>query len=926
MRTSLDDAASCANVDSPVQISVNWTGHWTTAGLSSVGSYVVLEIYGPSEGDEDVAASAVVDGNNSNTLFEVNEEGELYLSRITLRAGHGDGGGGVHLLGPNAIMHCDDCVFESCSSGSSGGGAILAETDSLVSFDGINVFQNCSTSDVGGAMYLKEASVDISGILIIEECRADDSGGGLAVKSGQVVFSPNSNSSFHRCGAGGPGSEDNKGAGMYVTDSSSVDVSSGAHLSFSNCTLEAESGAKGGGAYFSDSSLDVDQNASLSLSSNVIEGAGNGAGFFGQGSTSLTLAGGTTMLLEDNQARGGHGGGLYLVLDTDGVGNMSQICLSGEGSSRASFLDNAAFDFGGGAFVGAGCEVELSGEVIFERNTGERGGGLYIADSNITLSGDSTFANNSVTRWGGAVAAFCGDYRCGMALDGKTRFSDNQAERSGGGVYLESATLDVNDEGCEWEQNTALYDGGGLSVDDGQVRISGGLFRKNEAMQRGGIIFATGQSALRWESGVSDHNEAPAGGAIYLSNSDMALDGVELLGDNTPAGAVFFLADSTVYAANTSIVARSGSDQSGSFALQVDTMSSFAGFACRFAGWDWASPCVLSAGELVLDSCDFSASGTDELVQASPEAVVRNAVVGDENYRAASYNSSAAFADTAYACDTLPQDRSCLALGSISDGDRDDEVCRDNDGGLGVVCARYQTWDQTWDWAWDRTWDWDTPVSLSGSSDLELEMLYAPSDDVYHPEQVTLELVLRQPDGALGLGSDGLGGLAEGGVIWELRAGDGTDEGADPNGDGDFTFPNSSDSFTWTAVPSSGLLGAGQELTVTVTGTPPGPADSSRPSDVYNGEVEASFLVVSRTGNYSVSNTVTFSGKFFYCGTDTYWDGDECISCLNSLESGENGEDALDCSSPGTTLTTLDLNEGETRSRKRSDGVGGGAP
>ncbi|CAN0067564.1 unnamed protein product, partial [Laminaria digitata] len=226
--------------------------------------------------------------------------------------------------------------------------------------------------------------------------------------------------------------------------------------------------------------------------------------------------------------------------------------------------------------------------------------------------------------------------------------------------------------------NNAGYDGGVIHVDGGIVRLVGGTASSNSASQRGGVIFSTGESEVAWTAGESSHNTAASGGALYISNSQANFSDVVFDGDSAPSGGVVFLAAADVRATNVTVVAP-GSLGAG-FAVHADFESVFRAYGCGFRGWERSAPCVVSEGEVVLDSCDFSESGSKVLVSASREVTVRNAIMGDKNYAYVGYNSSARFAVDAHTCASLPNASACLGEG---------EYCLDAANGMGVLCPSY---------------------------------------------------------------------------------------------------------------------------------------------------------------------------------------------------------------------------------------------
>ncbi|CAN0067497.1 unnamed protein product, partial [Laminaria digitata] len=119
--------------------------------------------------------------------------------------------------------------------------------------------------------------------------------------------------------------------------------------------------------------------------------------------------------------------------------------------------------------------------------------------------------------------------------------------------------------------------------------------------------------------------------------------------------------------------------------------------------------------------------------------------------------------------------------------------------------------------------------------------------------------------------------------------------------------------------PSVGYLQRGEELTVTLVGTPPSPPIASLPSLVYNGDVTMAFQVLSRTADggdssAAMSAVMTMDAKYYNCEAGSYWGKDSsCVSCAEQMATMADGDGVLECTLPGITLDTLPLTEGYWR-------------
>ncbi|CAN0176193.1 unnamed protein product, partial [Scytosiphon promiscuus] len=900
--STLVDAGKCAaDNDTTSTVHVDWSGSIQTTQPLFVPAGVELRVDGrrtwysaylesQEAGDdteaEDEPYSAISSVNSTAGLFVVTAGASLRLSNLTLSEAWGgtQGGGGVRTEG--GAVAAEGIRWELLTA-EGGGGAIFAQDGANVTLSGLHVFQGCSSSTLGGgALYTQNASFSLDGgaRVFFESCYAATSGGGAQLFDSTFDASGGTSTRFRNCSAG------DKGGGVYSKETA-LAVGDEASLEFHGCVSGHIDGAKGGGICSYQSTLSVGSGAGVVFSNNSAP-AGDGGGLYGQ-ETALQVGGdGATLLFEGNRC-GDSGGGLALEWpDAD----VSAECLGLAEGSSANFSGNSALEYGGGVYVD-GCAVDFSGGVSFTGNDAERAGALYVIESAVSIPGDASFVGNSAERWGGAVYLL--DSRetagAGLRLTGGVEFTDNAAGRSGGGIYIENGDLTVIRDGEEegaaggglWTGNTAGYDGGVVAVDGGGVRMEGGLASSNQAAQRGGVLFGTGDSTLSWAAGGETWNNlAAAGGVMYASSSAVNLTDLRLAGDRAPTGSNIFLASADVRAVNVTMVAPAS--PGGTFALYVDSRSAFRGFACSLDDWDADAHAVVSEGTLVLDACDFRGSRTPSLVAASGSAAtIRNAVLGDNNFESVGYNASSPLGEGVNDCESLPAELSCAAP----------EECADAGNGMGVVCPAF------------------TEETTYGTVVVkELTLRHAASEG--SPEGEDDDDYIDEGMATILAGA--------GGVLWELRKTDGADDsdaaltGVASDGKGAFAATGTSpDNFTWTAVPWSGLLVEGQKVTIRLVGTPPPPPDPSHPFAVYNGEVAAAFRVVYRTAeadSTAVSEgAASVASMYYYCAQGSYWDGEGCVSCAEEMAEMSAGEDALDCSMPGVTLDTLPLAEGYWR-------------
>lgn len=778
--TDGNTTSSAASAGLQQRVLVNWAGAANLTSTLSVPQGVALEIYGTcsqsctadssaatnltattsSEAGTSAAAGniSVIDGGGQTSLFLV--YGELSLANLTLRGGwdaESDCGGAVGMR-RGANFSSEDCVWESHYS-PCGGGAIYSTENSTVVMRGNNDFRDCTSSGGGGALLVDRGSkleIATGGITTIEGCDSTGKGGGMLMYDGaSLQLSEGARMEFLDC----HGEDD--GGGLYVA-SGTVEVMDDAYLGFSGCVTGpmVDSHVYGGGLHAASSTVYIGRNAELSFVGNSVPGEGDGGGMYGL-SSSMTVDDGAVVSAVDNSVTGGGAGlSLHWIQEDASKDNVKTgQCLTLASGSTSTFVDNIAEEYGAGAYFGRGCEVDFSGEAYFEGGVAQRAGAIYGDIANVTMSGTTTFFNNTALRWGGAVMMLDSPLGGLFFTGGTIMFINNTAGRSGGGIYLENSGVYVttaedappsSDIDAVFSGNLAKYDGGVVAVDGGTVELNGGRYLNNTAWQRGGVLFATGESTVEWISGHTEDNEATAGGALHMGDGSLYLKDVTMSGDSTPSGAVIFLANADAIATNVSIVApaKQWADvNSGAFALHVDSKSMFRGLSCAFKSWDYdgsaAAPVVLAEGQVILDSCDFSGSSASRLLQASntPPTILRNAIVGKANYLAAGYNDTEDFAAGVRSCDCLPEAYACLesSSSSMENFTSDDGGCIDAADGMGVLCSSF---------AASAT---DEITSLSGSSSLELTLENTSNSDVFfYPDAVSKVRAVPNPLGLKG--------------------------------------------------------------------------------------------------------------------------------------------------------------------------------
>ena len=343
--------------------------------------------------------------------------------------GRGSGnGGGVRVYEATFVM--SDGTISGCSADT--GGGLCAEKSSTVTISG-GTISGCTALSPdkgnGGGLYVEGSTLTIERGTI-SGCTARNNGGGL-----YATNSSTNSSTVTISGGTISGCSAREGGGLYA-DNSAIEISGGV---ISGCK---EIGA-GGGLYADHSTVTINNNGTISGCTAI----GDGGGLYADNST-INISGGTISGCE-----GRWGGGLYA--------NNSTVTITDGTISRCKV------GAGGGLFV-TGSTLNIEGGTIsecFVSDTG-KGGGLYAENSTLTISGGTIKGNKAA--YGGGVALVKSKVKVEEPITNWT-VVDNEAYKTdtgsgyiGGGIYLESGSMDVSNGSNKIYNNTA--DGHGADI------------------------------------------------------------------------------------------------------------------------------------------------------------------------------------------------------------------------------------------------------------------------------------------------------------------------------------------------------------------------------------------------------------------------------------------------------------------------------
>lgn len=199
--------------------------------------------------------------------------------------------------------------------------------------------------------------------------------------------------------------------------------------------------------------------------------------------------------------------------------------------NEGTFRDNTAADYGGAVYFEApsfqapnagvrtvtavilptaGADVSVKSSLFSDNNSGDEGGGLYVASATLNLVQDVTaqvpVANNPVA----------------LTISGTT-FTGNFGS-SGGGAYAQDVAS-ISVDHSTFTNNKGSYSGGGLTVYDNHlpgtttVKVTYSTFTGNSASSGGGIFVSNVSSLTVDHSNISTNRATYDGGGIYYEGA-----------------------------------------------------------------------------------------------------------------------------------------------------------------------------------------------------------------------------------------------------------------------------------------------------------------------------------------------------------------------------------------------------------------------
>ena len=416
------------------------------------------------------------------------------------------------VTGSKSVFNMHGGVIEKCSR------AVMADSGTTFNMSGGEI-RNCGGgrgSGNGGGVRVYEATFVMSGGTI-SGCSADTGGGLCAEESSTVTIS---GGTISGCTA-------SKGGGLYA-DNSTIEISGGV---ISGCK---EIGAGGGLYAINQSTITINNNGTISECS----AANDGGGLYADNST-ITINKGTI-----SGCNGRWGGGLYAK-------NSLTITITD------STISGCKAGAGGGLFV-TGSTLNIEDDIISECTASDtgKGGGLYAENSTLTISGGTIKGNKAA--YGGGVALVKTKVKVEEPITNWT-VVDNEAYKTdtgsgyiGGGIYLESGSMDVSNGSNKIYNNTADGHGADICLTDDTSSIK--------------LPNAANMGAKYHDSGINIDNWYNDNPRYTPSESGQVVEANKLL-----KGGLSLVASYTVIPVRIEIDANGGVGGSGSQTVQKGT-------------------------------------------------------------------------------------------------------------------------------------------------------------------------------------------------------------------------------------------------------------------------------------------------------------------------------------------------------------------
>jgi len=269
-----------------------------------------------------------------------------------------------------------------------------------------------------------------------------------------------------------------------------------------------------------------------------------------------------------NNTGNGKGGGAY-VTGTLVISENSRI------------NDNYAEEKGGGVFVQSGGTIEIKDNSFVSANYAkDAGGGIYAKASTVYIHDEGRIGSisgtpNSTLGNGGGIYS---DDSTIIIDDGSYAVVNNYAEKSGGGIFLNTnsiASFNNIDIGVAFFacSNWADQCGGAICSLASTLAISNSTIQAANTKGCGGAIYSEDSDIFLYNSTVGNTNDfytniSDDGGAIYVNSGSAYIENSTFENNHsTDNGGAFFIDDAEIYITNSIIRNSMANGNGGAFCV-----------------------------------------------------------------------------------------------------------------------------------------------------------------------------------------------------------------------------------------------------------------------------------------------------------------------------------------------------------------------
>ena len=460
--------------------------------------------------------------NSNHATGDKSEGGGVYLTdgaEMTIRNGIIGGessslknsaynGGGIFLNNGSTLHLIGGSV--SYNESKTNGGGVYVKAGSSFSLKGATISHNTTKTYGGGVYAIGCTSFNLTDGIISDNASTTGNGGGIFItgESDDVIISGGKIINNHADAGIGGGIVVNSTKGVTIiggeisgnTAKNGGGVSIAKNLTMDGGTIKGNfASEKGAGVYLYNSATFNHKQGSIIENKPTDGSLISGGGIYMDNGT-LNILGGS---VSDNKSTQ-YGGGIFVnagtVLVDKGQINRNKCVRDGDGTG-----------FGGGMYINGSSAVVTVNGGTFDANSAYNGGALCVIDGTVKITGGE-ITNNEAGFQGGGI---CYKSPIDMIISNGV-IKGNSAESFGGGISIEvpdytaESTSKMTVSGGSITNNVSENGrGGGVSVKQGSIEITGGDITANQARVGGGVHIGCGSYAkMSFGDGVIRNNRA----------------------------------------------------------------------------------------------------------------------------------------------------------------------------------------------------------------------------------------------------------------------------------------------------------------------------------------------------------------------------------------------------------------------------------